>query len=96
MLGKLIDGILITPSEMEKKKIVITNPSEESLKFNLGYKDLIIDEQPEYDEATQYLQSIYEETDLVIIQHWEVKDYPDIEMPILEEEFTEGEVVTDA
>ena len=28
---------------MEKKKIVITNPGEESLKFNLGYKDLIIE-----------------------------------------------------
>lgn len=84
MLGKLMDGILITPSEMEKKKIIITNPSEESLKFNLGYKDLIIDEQPEYDETTQYLQAIYEETDLIIIQHWEVKDYSDIEMPMIE------------
>lgn len=79
MLGKLIDGTLITPSEMEKKKIIITNPSEESLKFNLGYKDLIIDEEPVYDEMTQYLQPIYEETDLVIIQHWEVKNYSDIE-----------------
>ena len=72
MLGKLIDGTLITPSEMERKKIIITNPSEESLKFNLGYKDLIVDEQPEYDEMTHYLKTIYEETDATIIQHWEV------------------------
>ena len=72
MLGKLIDETLITPSEMERKKIIITNPSEESLKFNLGYKDLIVDEQPEYDEMTHYLKTIYEETDATIIQHWEV------------------------
>ena len=74
MLGKLIDNMLFTPSNMEKKKIVITNPSEESLKFNLGYKDLIVDEQPVYDETIQYLQPVYEETDLVIVQHWEVKE----------------------
>ena len=69
---------------MEKKKIVITNPGEESLKFNLGYKDLIIDEQPVYDEVTQYLNSIYEETDLVIIQHWEIKNYSNIEISTIE------------
>ncbi|MEE1042950.1 MAG: hypothetical protein UH854_03200 [Clostridia bacterium] len=76
MLGKLIDGNLITPNEMEKKKIIITNPSEESLKFNLGYKDLIIDEKPEYNEETQYLKTSYEETDTTIIKHWEVKEIP--------------------
>jgi hypothetical protein len=86
MLGKLIDGMLITPSEMERKKIVITNPSEESLKFNLGYKDLIIDEQPEYDEMTHYLRAIYEETDTTIIQHWEVKEIPEMieEMEVID------------
>lgn len=84
MKKRTIDGMLITPSEMEKKKIVITNPGEESLKFNLGYKDLIIDEQPVYDEVTQYLNSIYEETDLVIIQHWEIKNYSNIEILTIE------------
>ena len=69
---------------MEKKKIVITNPGEESLKFNLGYKDLIIDEQPVYDEVAQYLNSIYEETDLVIIQHWEIKNYSNIKISTIE------------
>jgi len=77
MLGKLID-VLITPSEVEKKKIVITNPSKESLKFNLGYKDLIVDEKPEYDETIQYLQPIYEETEINIIQHWEIKSQSDL------------------
>ena len=75
MLGKLIDGILITPSEMEKKKIIITNPTEECLKYNLGYKDLYVDEKPDYDETTQYLKAIYEDTENAISQHWQVVDF---------------------
>lgn len=78
MLGKLVNGILITPNEMEKKKIIITNPSDESLKFNLYYKDLIIDEKPVYDEETEYLNTSYEETDTKIIQHWEIAKIPPI------------------
>ena len=78
MLGKLIDNMLFTPSEMEKKKIVITNPSEESLKFNLGYKELIVDEQPVYDETSQYLQPIYDETEASVFQHWEIKSLSDL------------------
>ena len=77
MLGKLIDGKLIIPDEMEKKKIVITNPTEECLKYNLGYKDLFIDAEPEYDEFTQYLHPVYEETATEIFHHWEVKELTD-------------------
>ena len=76
MLGKLVNGVLITPSENEKKKIVITNPSDESLKFNMGYKDLIADEKPEFDEEKQYIQPIYEETEDTVIIHWKVADCP--------------------
>lgn len=32
MLGKIVNGALITPTENERKKIIITNPSEEILK----------------------------------------------------------------
>ena len=49
MLGKLVNGVLITPSENEKKRIIVTNPSNDVLKFVMGYKDLTVDEQPEYD-----------------------------------------------
>ena len=77
MLGKLINGVLITPSENEKKKLVITNPSDESLKFNMGYKDLIVDEKPEFDEEKQYLQPIYEETENAVLNHWEVINIPE-------------------
>ncbi len=74
MLGKLIKGELIKPTETERNKIIITNPSNESLKFNLGYKDLIIDAQPVYVETTHYLKPVYEETDTTITQHWEIED----------------------
>lgn len=74
MLAKLVDGALVTPSEYEKKKLVITNPSDDVLKYVLKYKDLVIDEDPEYDAENQYLEVVFEETDNQIIQHWEVKD----------------------
>ena len=80
MLGKLIEGILITPSENERKKIVVTNPSDEVLKYVMGYKDLTIEEKPEYDAETQYLQPEYEETDTNIIQHWVIKENEEMEL----------------
>lgn len=74
MLGKLIDGVLITPSANERKKIVITNPTDKILKSVMGYKDLIYDDEPEYDMENQYLEQNIEETDTTIIVHWIVKD----------------------
>lgn len=71
MLAKVVNGKLVIPTEAERQKIVITNPSEESLKFNLGYKDLTVDEKPEYDAATQKLRAVFEETETTITQHWE-------------------------
>lgn len=38
----------------------------------VGFKDLIIDEQPEYDIETEWLDYYYVETE-VITQKWEVK-----------------------
>jgi hypothetical protein len=76
MLGKIINGVLMTPLENEKKKIVITNPSDELLKLAMGYKDLFYDEQPEYDTETQYIEQNDEETDEAIYVHYTVKDIP--------------------
>ena len=84
MLGKIVNGILMTPSENEKRKIVITNPSDELLKLAMNYKDLVYDEQPEYDVETQYLEQEIEETDELITVHYIVKD-------ISIEEMTGGE-----
>ena len=73
MLGKLIDGNLYTPTEMERRKIIITNPSDESLKYNLGYKDLIINAEPEFDAETDCLVPVYTETENCIIQNWVIE-----------------------
>lgn len=74
MLGKVINGVLTTPSANERKKIVITNPTDKILKSVLGYKDLIYDDEPEYDMENQYLEQDIEETDTTITVHWIVKD----------------------
>ena len=74
MLGKLIDGVLITPSVNERKKIVITNPTDKILKSVMGYKDLFYDDEPEYNIENQYLEQDIEETDTIITVHWIVKD----------------------
>lgn len=74
MLGKLINGELVTPSDKEKEKIVITSPTDEMLKYIRGYKDVTDTEQPEYDPETQYLETIYTETDTGITVSYEVKE----------------------
>ncbi len=79
MLGKLVNGRFVQPSDNERKKIVITNPTDKLLKLVMGYKDLTVDVEPEYDVETQYLSPVYEETETEIIQHWEVKDIEELE-----------------
>lgn len=75
MLGKLVNGVLITPTENEFKKIIIVNPTETQLKQIMGYKELVVDEQPPVEDG-KVLVATYEETDTTIIQHWEVQDIP--------------------
>ena len=41
MLGKIINGKLVTPTAANYKKVVITNPTDEDLKYVFGFKDLI-------------------------------------------------------
>lgn len=74
MLGKLINGVLMTPSENEKRKIVIANPSDELLKLAMGYKELVYDAQPEYNEEIEYIEQYYEETDEAVYVHYVVKE----------------------
>lgn len=68
---------------------IYTNPTEETVR-KVGYKDVVYDTMPEYDEATQYLAEVYTEDDTTYYVSYEVKD---IEIPeILEipaEEMTE-------
>ena len=74
MLGKIIEGTLITPSENERRKIVIANPTDEILKQILGYKEVTESDKPEYNVETQYLKPVYTESDGGISVTWEVCD----------------------
>ena len=72
--GKIIEGTLITPSENERRKIVIANPTDEILKQILGYKEVTESDKPEYNDETQYLKPVYTESDSGISVTWEVCD----------------------
>ena len=51
---------------------IITNPSDEVI-AKLGYKDMVVEEEPEYDMETQYLKTKYKDGDL-ITQYWEITE----------------------
>ena len=74
MLGKIIEGTLITPSENERRKLVIANPTDEILKQILGYKEVTESDKPEYNGETQYLKPVYTESEGGISVTWEVCD----------------------
>ena len=74
MLGKIIEGTLITPSENERRKLVIANPTDEILKQILGYKEVAESDKPEYNDETQYLKPVYTESEGGISVTWEVCD----------------------
>ena len=56
---------------------IYTNP-EESIIRKAGYKDLVYDEKPEYDEKTHYLETEIEETEKEIRVHWVLKNVEEL------------------
>ena len=54
----IIDGITYANNEEKAKEV--------------GYKDLVVEEQPTYDEQTEWLDYEYEEKEEVIEQKWVV------------------------
>lgn len=60
-------------------KLHISNPTEEQLKF-AGYKEMVEDEVPVYDEETQYIEEVFTETDNEIRKSYVVKDFESTEI----------------
>ena len=56
----------------------IINPKDENF-IEAGYKPLEIEEEPQYDINTQYLQHYYLEQEDKIIQKWEIKEIEEVE-----------------
>ena len=57
----------------------ITYANNEEKAREVGFKDLVIDEQPEYNPESEYLDYEYEEKETTIEQHWIVKPIEPIE-----------------
>ena len=89
MLVKLNANGQITyfPGWIEHKDKIYTNAAAEEIAQQYGWKPLVTDETPPYDEETQYLDIMYvEETDCVR-QMWVIKNYDSVESGV-----TDGDV----
>lgn len=62
---------------------IYTNPTEKIIR-KVGYKDVVYGEKPEYNEETQYLNTVYTEDDTTIYENYEVVDI-EVEEEIIEE-----------
>ena len=56
--------------------MIITNPTEEKLR-EAGYKELVVEDKPEFDISKQYITPKYIDGD-VITQTWEIKEMPEV------------------
>lgn len=72
MLGRIINNKFVK-YDGKPVSIYIANPTEEQLKL-LGYKPLIEDEIPTYDEVNQYLVEKYTEYADLISKSFEIVD----------------------
>lgn len=62
--------------EYDNKQVI--NPRDEDFK-KAGYKTLEIEEEPDLELETQYLQPYYLEQEDKIIQKWEIKEIEEVE-----------------
>ena len=67
----------------------ISYPSQEVL-LMAGIKPLVVEDVPQYDEGTQYIEAYYEDGETYITQKWNVFDMP------VDEEVIDDESITDA
>ena len=79
MLAKYINEKKI---ERYKGYVIIdgtTYANNETKAKEVGFKELRIDEQPTYDEQTEWLDYEYEELKTIIKQHWVVREIEEVE-----------------
>ena len=64
---------------VEYEDRIYTNPEKgyPEILQALGYKELVEEEQPEYNPENQYIEPLYEEQEDKIIKKWEVKEIPE-------------------
>ena len=57
----------------------ITYANNETKAREVGFKELRIEEQPTFDEQTEWLDYNYEELKTIIKQHWVVRESEEVE-----------------
>ena len=64
---------------VEYEDRIYTNPEKwfPEIVNVLGYKELVEEEQPEYNPENQYIEPLYEEKNDKIIKKWEIKEIPE-------------------
>lgn len=67
------------PNWIEVDGKIYTNEAAIPYARERGWKELQVDETPEYDPETQYLAFYYEEQTEYIVKHWEVKEIEEAE-----------------
>lgn len=85
MIGKIINGQLYYPTEEEQQKIIVSNPTEDILKYIMGFKEIVTNDIPEYDSTTQILVENYTEDGDKIVISYTVETLPKVEERIYEE-----------
>ena len=86
MIGKIINGQLYYPTEDGQQKIIVSNPTEDILKYVMGFKEIVTGDIPKYDSATQTLVENYAEDGDKLVVTYTVEDLPIIDETIQEEE----------
>lgn len=72
MLGKLVDGVLFFAGyKVKTENGWITNPTEEQLK-ELGYKEVIYSEKPEYDKENERIIETYTDEENITVVYEKV------------------------
>lgn len=67
------------PGWIKEDGFVYTNKSAEEKALNYGYKELIVDETPEYNPETQYLKSYYVDEVDCVRKCWQIVENTAIE-----------------
>lgn len=91
MFGKLIDGnLVIAGREVCEGKTKITCPTEKKLK-ELGYKEIVYTEKPEFDKENEKLSEVYTDGENITVSYEKVELSPAEHNAVIKQEIVEEE-----
>ena len=91
MFGKLIDGnLVIAGNTIKEGNTTITNPTEEKLK-ELGYKEIVYTEKPEFDKENEKLSEVYTDGENITVSYEKVELSPAEHNAVIKAEIVEEE-----